>query len=261
MKSYDPKKHTFIKNICIWFNECSNKEFNKFCDIKTLDISSFKLQDDYFKNLGNLENLEINSCGCGKEFSYKAFQYLKSLKKLKITFSYIQMFNSDCLKCLTKLEDLYLGAINEFCIDPGNFTYIKNLKKLYLNNADSNTDNIKILKNGFKDLTNLTHLYLVNFDNFRDDMFGYLINLVYLYMNKCGCKSNTFTKNIFKNLKNLVKLELFICNRKLYDLETIKPLLKLKELNVVGSTETCAINYHKIFPNLKFDYEHVDDTF
>ncbi|KAL9652026.1 hypothetical protein ABK040_000367 [Willaertia magna] len=205
---------------------------NIFVNLKQLKVLNFhccNLEDEFIKDLTNLQKLKISSL-C--PFTGK---YLKEYKELKeLNFTGLVKIKDDILNDLQNLTILKLTS----CLNiNGNFLKnLKNLKTLKIINCTSVcyafhyiekiinlkkliVDSDKIDSSFVKNLFNLEYLK-IRVDNIKDEDFYNLKNLKYLSLEGSGSVSNCF--KYLNNLETL-KCDLQLVN----DLNSIKHIKKL----------------------------------
>ena len=160
---------------------CYDDPFANFTKLKRLRINgSLYIDKNLFKNLVNLEYLEISGIYSKKFAHYDTFDNLKQLIHLDLTFSYLKKLDFGIFKNLTNLETLNLNRNPLKHIGPGLFVNLNKLKHLQLRDCNL----VSIDENAFEGLVSLDELNLDrnNLKEIRVGLFDGLQNLKKIYL-------------------------------------------------------------------------------
>jgi len=221
--SYNSKLPFHIKKLSFRIKEGTNinnvkKDFKKLPkDLKCLNMSScwmIDFTDDVFKNLQNLNELDI--CNC-------------------------KNITDSMFKCLNNLQILNMDMCMQKRLSDKMFSYLKNLKSLSMIACSQTT----ITNNAFKYLTKLEKLSISHCIQLTDEIFQYMPNLIEIYMNYCY----QFSNKIFAHFQNLKLLSMAGCWHKSITYKSLQKLTNIIELDITSCPQI-SVNFNT-FTNLK----------
>ena len=168
---------------------CYENPFENFTKLKRLRLNGClyiyeKVYIDkyVFKNLVNLEYLEISGCYLQTFDNSETFDNLKQLIHLDLTLSDLEKLDFGIFKNLINLETLYLNRNSLKHIEPGLFVNLNKLKHLQLRECGL----VSIDENTFEGLVSLETLNLDRngLNEVRVGIFDGLKNLKKIYLGK-----------------------------------------------------------------------------